>query len=250
MSSALVVAVRSFPIPPPNKGHICQFHNSLMWPSLLDLGVAKIRLFHILPKLFFIGTALRCYNCRPWRDLCSRRRIAHVCKNNSKLSLLSAVPWQNRFCCRWRCSAVICYFAPCYRGCAVRRVTSAMRPPIFGTTTGDYPCRLCVVLHVAPRVAPCVRCFVARSEIGTALLSITESYSRFSFVGSRVGLLYYLLYRLTDSHRCCVLKQCLLRLIFVVSFGDRLYLPVMLVALHAQPCRLQPLARFGVHTAV
>lgn len=69
MSSALTEAVRSFPIPPPNKGHICQFHNSLSWLSLLDLGVAKIRLFHILPKLFFIGAALRCYNCRPWRDL-------------------------------------------------------------------------------------------------------------------------------------------------------------------------------------
>lgn len=76
MSSALTEAVRSFPIPPPNKGHICQFHNSLSWLSLLDLGVAKIRLFHILPKLFFIGAALRCYNCRPWRDLHPRRLIA------------------------------------------------------------------------------------------------------------------------------------------------------------------------------
>lgn len=250
MSSALQVAVRSFPIPPPNKGHICQFHNSLMRLSLVDLGVAKIRLFHILPKLFFTGAALRCYNCHPWRDLHPRRLIAHGNKNNPKLSLFSAVPWQNRTCCRRRCYAVICLFARCYRGRVAHRVTSAMRPLVFGITTGDCPCRLCVAL----RVAPCVRCFVARSEIGTALLSITESYSRFSFVGSRVGLLYYLLYyllyRLTDSHRCCVLKQCLLRLIFVVSFGDRLCLSAMLVALHAQPCRLQPLARFGVHTAV
>lgn len=250
MSSALQVAVRSFPIPPPNKGHICQFHNSLMRLSLVDLGIAKIRLFHILPKLFFIGTALRCYNCHPWRDLHPRRLIAHGNKNNPKLSLFSAVPWQNRACCRRRCSAVICLFARCYRGRVAHRVTSAMRPLVFGTTTGDCPCRLCVALHVAPRVAPCVRCFVARSEIGIALFSITGLYGGFSFVGSRVSLLYYLLYRLTDSHRCCVLKQCLLRLIFVVSFGDRLCLPAMLVALHAQPRRLQPLARFGVHTAV